>query len=98
MNPPYGRVIEDWVKKLVLHHENGDVPAAIALVPARTDTQWFRLMRDYPVCFVTGRLRFSEADPAPFPSAAFYLGDDREGFVRQFRQLGDIYTRWQEDA
>jgi len=98
MNPPYGRVIEEWVAKLVSHYVAGDVTAAITLVPARTDTQWFRLLRDYPVCFVTGRLRFSGAEPAPFPSAAFYLGGEPARFHREFNQLGDIYARWEPNG
>lgn len=92
MNPPYGRQIEAWVEKLVSSHEAGLVARAIALVPARTDTQWFRRLRDYPVCFVEGRLTFlGNDDPAPFPSAIFYLGDAIDEFYYAFHQLGDIY-------
>lgn len=94
MNPPYGREIGAWVEKLELEHRNGEVTAAIALVPARTDTQWFRRLRDYPVCFVTGRLTFvGNSDPAPFPSAIFYLGDDIGAFYDAFSGMGDIWQR-----
>lgn len=94
MNPPYGSGIGDWVEKLAASYEDGDVTAAVALVPARTDTAWFHRLRDYPRLFVRGRLRFSgHENSAPFPSAAFYLGPDPEGFAAAFSELGDVYER-----
>lgn len=94
LNPPYGTEIGKWVEKLCSEHERGNVVYAIALLPARPDTAWFRRLRDYPVCFVAGRLTFigNEA-PAPFPSAIFYLGEDTGGFCRVFGSIGDIYQR-----
>lgn len=95
MNPPYGDGIQQWVEKLCA--EPG-VIEAIALVPARTDTAWFRLLRDYPVCFISGRLKFSQHDnSAPFPSAVFYRGADWHPFYDGFSDLGDIWTRWRKD-
>lgn len=95
MNPPYGRQIGDWVAKLVEAHTSGDVPAAIALLPARTDTQWWQTIRDYPVCFVTGRLKFKGNDDnaAPFPSAIVYLGPQVQQFAATFSPFGDIWSR-----
>lgn len=94
MNPPYGREIDDWVAKLCLEYERGDVTEAIALVPARTDTQWWLRLRDYPVCFIIGRLTFGgNTDPAPFPSAVFYLGNDIGAFYHAFCELGDCWQR-----
>lgn len=93
MNPPYGRVIESWVAKLLEEHLAGRTSEAIALLPSRTDTAWFRLLRDYPRCFVSGRLRFSDSDPAPFPSVAVYLGGRLTEFVSAFEELGDVYKR-----
>lgn len=95
MNPPYGGVIGRWVARLVEYYEASVVPEAIALVPARTDTRWFNLLRDYPLCFVRGRLHFSEADNgATFPSVAVYLGNDIAKFAKAFSDLGDIYVRY----
>lgn len=95
MNPPYGhRVIDPWIDKLVTEYTAGRITEAIALVPARTDTQWFRALRDYPRCFVTGRLRFvGSRHSAPFPSALVYLGADRGRFCRTFAGLGDVWQR-----
>ena len=69
MNPPYGREIGKWVKKL---SERGGV----ALLPARTDTRWFH---DYiygksEIRFIKGRLKFGDGkNPAPFPSMIVIL-------------------------
>lgn len=94
LNPPYGKMIGRWVGKLVSHHRAGDVAEAIALVPARTDTKWFSCLRDYPVCFVAGRLRFmGSKNSAPFPSAIFYLGNSPKKFHDSFHHLGDIWHR-----
>lgn len=93
MNPPYGRGIGDWTEKLRLAHEAGEVPEAVALVPARTDTGWMHALSDYPRCFIRGRLSFSGHDnAAPFPSCAVYFGVDPYGFARAFGDLGDTYV------
>jgi len=95
MNPPYGDGIEQWVAKLCAEHaRDGGVTEAIALVPARPDTQWFKCLRNYVCCFVEGRLTFvGSTDPAPFPSAIFYLGDDIGKFYQHFQTTGDIWQR-----
>ena len=94
MNPPYGREIDRWVSKLVDSYTTGKVEAAIALVPARTDTQWFAQLNHYPVCFVRGRLTFVGNDAsAPFPSALFYLGQNLGDFYYAFNELGEIWQR-----
>lgn len=94
MNPPYGQEIGDWVEKLCSEYEAKRANEAIALVPSRTDTQWWARLRDYPVCFVRGRLTFvGSENPAPFPSAVFYLGRDLDEFYHTFGCLGDIYGR-----
>lgn len=69
MNPPYGRVIGDWVKKAA----TGGADVVVCLLPARTDTRWFH---DYiyqkpnvEVRFIKGRLKFGGSkNSAPFPS------------------------------
>jgi len=64
MNPPYGREIGKWVKKI---SEEGGV----ALLPARTDTSWFHnyILGKAEVRFLRGRLKFGgHRNSAPFPS------------------------------
>lgn len=102
LNPPYGDQIAKWIERLVAEYKSTHVVEAIALVPARVDTAWYRLLREYPRCHVTGRVQFwNEANPidgqrtgAPFPSAVFYLGNRLDVFGEAFSTIGDIYTLW----
>jgi len=64
MNPPYGREIGKWVKKL---SEN----KGVGLVPSRTDTKWFHeyVLGKAEIRFIKGRLKFGDSkNSAPFPS------------------------------
>lgn len=97
MNPPYGRVIGGWIEKLVAEYEAGNVTEAIALVPARTDTQWIADLDPFHCCYVRGRLTFiGNDDPAPFPSVVYYLGQNTTQFFRVFRNLGSIKVELDE--
>lgn len=97
MNPPYGDEISAWATKLVSEYRAGRITEAIALVPARVDTGWFRLFQDFAVCFIYGRLKFSgHQNSAPFPSAVIYLGQDISKFHAAFSDLGDIWIRWRQ--
>jgi phage N-6-adenine-methyltransferase len=92
LNCPYGRRIGAWAEKLVMQYALRNFGAAIALLPARTDTQWWQTLSKYTVCFVRGRLKFSDcAQSAPFPSALVYLGDDWLRFRDHFGDIGLIY-------
>lgn len=94
LNPPFDRSPGRWVKKLHDHHVAGDVPEAISLLPARTNTQWMRTLAPYPRCFLWGRLRFSDAaGEAQFPSVLIYLGERRDEFAKHFQTVGDTYVR-----
>ena len=73
MNPPYGRVIGDWMRKAYEESQRGAL--VVCLVPARTDTAWWH---DYAakgdVTFIRGRLKFGGGkNSAPFPSALVVL-------------------------
>lgn len=60
VNPPYGAGIDRWLQRFCAHR-NG-----IALIFARTDTQWFHTYasRADAVCFTRGRIPFvSPATP-----------------------------------
>jgi phage N-6-adenine-methyltransferase len=67
VNPPYGRVIGAWVKKMA----EGGAEVCVGLLPARTDTKWFHehILGKAEVRFVKGRLKFGGCtNSAPFPS------------------------------
>ncbi len=74
MNPPYGRVIGEWVKKAYESSLNG--ATVVCLVPARTDTTWWhRYCMKGEVRLVRGRLKFGDGlNSAPFPSAVVIFG------------------------
>jgi hypothetical protein len=91
LNPPYGDQIGQWTRHLVEEYEAGNVDAALALLPARPDTQWFRPLFDYPRCWVFGRLRFGDGrESAPFPSVVVYLGPDVARFRAVFGTIGYV--------
>lgn len=78
LNPPYGRVIGDWVKKAVesVNEEEGDCESVTLLIPARTETKWWHTMIEHgaEVVFIKGRLKFGDGKgSAPFPSALVHL-------------------------
>jgi len=93
-NPVYGRTIGLWVQKAITEFDAGRASEIILLVPARTDTKWFRTLLTIPpaflrICFLHGRLKFgNQPMPAPFPSAIVYLGPCTERFMEVFSTVG----------
>ena len=93
-NPPYGRVIADWSRKMVMEGRGGT--EIIALVPSRTDTFWMQLMLEYcNLClFWSGRLTFLGApSSAPFPSAIVYFGHREQLFCDVFGEHGKLLRK-----
>lgn len=94
LNPPYGRLIKDWVKKAsdtILNETASNFKGIIMLIPARTDTKYWH---DYifsnskiEVQFVRGRLYFEKngvkSDSAPFPSALVIFKKSERGNARE---------------
>lgn len=99
LNPPYGRAVRPFVEKLVAEFISCNVSSALCLVAARTDTAWFRLLGDYPKCFLWGRIRFldgktgKEAGVATFPSCVVGLGINSMKLATHFGDVGDVYER-----
>lgn len=75
MNPPYGRGpggVPGFIRKAVEEVRKPYGSAGVCLVPARTDTAWFKYAADNAdqIRFVEGRIKFDGMkDGAPFPSA-----------------------------
>ena len=67
VNPPYSN-LKSWIEKAISEHRKRK--QVVLLIPARTDTKAFKMIWDYGAIieFITGRLKFNEADSAPFPS------------------------------
>lgn len=93
MNPPYGNELSSWIIKILKEYSSGRISEAIILAPARTDTKWFQSLRQFPKCFVIGRLKFGGGvkNSAPFPSMLVYLGSNIALFYNAFSDIGDIY-------
>jgi hypothetical protein len=95
MNPPYGKTIPQWTKRLEDEYNAGNVAEAIALVPARVDTRWYHYISKHTVCFIKGRIRFEldgvKSNPSIFPSVAIYLGKDDTNFLSVFKDQGVTY-------
>lgn len=72
VNPPYSQ-LKRWIEKSIEQHQKHK--HVTLLIPARTDTQAFKLLYDYGslIYFITGRLRFNQANTAPFPSMIVQL-------------------------
>jgi phage N-6-adenine-methyltransferase len=72
LNPPYGAgVIDRFVARAQAEAERHS-EVVVCLIPARTDTEWFRIIWQHArlIVFLYGRLKFVGAETsAPFPSA-----------------------------
>ena len=73
LNPPYGRVIKDWMSKANSVASNG--ATVVCLVPSRTDTAWWHeycVMHE--IRFVRGRIKFGNTKKdAPFSSSLIIM-------------------------
>ena len=77
LNPPYGREIGRWTNKARTEVESENAQTVVAVLPARTDTNWWH--NDVASCaevlFLRGRLSFGDSGQcAPFPSAIAVWG------------------------
>lgn len=80
MNPPYGRVIKDWIQKA--YEESLEGATVVCLIPSRTDTKYWHdyVMKADEIRLIKGRLKFGDGKgSAPFPSAVIvFRKHDRE--------------------
>lgn len=76
VNPPYSN-LKAWTIKALEEYKKGR--EVVLLIPARTDTQAFKMLYNAGVMFIfiTGRLHFNDSkNPAPFPSMLVYLTNE----------------------
>lgn len=102
MNPPYGTHEGEsnqarWSRRLIEAYRAGDVSEAIMLVNAVTGNGWFSPLKEFPICFPDGRIRFynaeTEAGQPTHGNALVYLGPNVARFVRVFSQFGAVMAR-----
>ncbi len=70
MNPPYGREITAWVSKAYTEVAFGDAELVAALLPARTDTQWWQ---DHIIGSIIGDADAWDADATRYLAEVHFL-------------------------
>lgn len=102
MNPPYSKPnkkenkpgLIHWIEKTIRESKKKRVNYVVALLPARTETDWFELVWENAslILFLHGRLKFEGAkSSAPFPSVIAIFGKSK--FPKKvFRKLGALGT------
>jgi hypothetical protein len=102
MNPPYGREMKRWVERFCTE----PIDEGIALLKAATDTQWFKPLWQYPICFLEHRVYFLGEDnrtlaSSTVPSVLVYRHPNEDEdlaraaariiqFAEAFEQRGEI--------
>lgn len=89
-NPPYGRIIYDWIKKGYEEYKKGKT--VVFLIPSRTDTKWWHefCMKAEEIRFIKGRLKFDDhKNSAPFPSAVIIFRGSNRRVVKNENQKAD---------
>ena len=78
INPPYGRILNEWVSKALSEYDSGRSKRIVMLLPSRTCTRWFHALyerSDVEIRFIKGRLKYGDgSSPAPFPSILVIIG------------------------
>lgn len=78
VNPPYGRILNEWVAKALYEYDMGRSKRIVMLLPSRTCTRWFHALyarSDVEIRFIKGRLKYGDgSSPAPFPSILVIIG------------------------
>ena len=102
VNPPYGRVILEWVKKALEEYEKGNAKRIIMLLPSRTCTRWFHLLYsrgDVEMRFIKGRLKYGDGSaPAPFPSLLVVIGCDQNNLSMALEIMTDEQIQTYREA
>ena len=90
LNPPYSD-IGPWLEKASKSVCCGDAETVFALVPYRTQTQWFQRNLDgcEAICFKEGCISFGDSnDTAPYGSLILFYGEINEEIVSVLKELG----------
>ena len=92
-NPPYGRILNEWVKKALHEYDVGNAKRIVMLLPSRTCTRWFHLLyerSDVQIRFIKGRLKYGDGkQAAPFPSILVIIGIDQDNLSTALEIMTD---------
>jgi len=94
LNPPYSD-IGPWLDKANQGVEEGDIMSVFALVPYRTQTQWFQRNVDNVnvICFVEGCISFGDSDDtAPFGNLILGYGNIRSESISALNEMGQTVS------
>jgi len=99
LNPPYGGTCPNFIEKLIEQYEAGVIQEAITLLNAHsTDTNWFKPLWEYTLCFTDHRIKFVHPDEMEKTSSTHgsvfvYLGPNAGKFDDVFSQFGPVVER-----
>ena len=96
VNPPYGRALGDWTKKISAEGTAG--AEIIALLPASMGPAWMHdnvLASAHAMLLVRGRLKFGNPPPTGSSSSTFdnliaYWGRRTDAFCDAFEDMGHL--------
>jgi ParB family chromosome partitioning protein len=99
LNPPFTGTHsrEKWTKKALEEYRLGHVEQLVLLMPVATDTQWFRPLWSFLICFPSFRIHFYQGkahhNSPNFGVCFIYLGPHEQKFIEVFSQIGTITRR-----
>lgn len=99
MNPPYSRVIKQFVEKLVTEVTEGRTTEFCVITNNSTDAKWFHslLHISHSVCFTGGRIAFlRDGNPVGNNTkgqAIFYFGPNHVDFAEAFSWYGTVLRK-----
>lgn len=103
LNCPFSRGnLPIWTRELITRYKNSFITQAIQLVPNDTSTNWFQQMMKFSklACLVNERLSFINSENKyigesnRFGSVFFYLGNNKQEFVKEFEKHGVIVNNF----
>lgn len=96
LNHPFGKEYNKrWIDKLIAEYTSGNILQACCITFASTSEAWFQPLLDYPICFASPRINYTDAltgksTGATKGSCITYLGYRVDHFKHYFKKFGKI--------